>query len=286
MDLTNRIDRSSLPQYDLDQESLEDLTIESQVSPEPRAPNPSLDLPPTHPSITAQASVPVPPSQILQFRLLRTLGTKETTIELLIEDSGRPQLIMVAKRIPTLLPSYRIYTVVESSGSPTLELVGGVSSYSLGTAFRVFESTKESDSPIEIATVSYKSNILGRNGPRKITVYIPGMTNELTRIPIATTLESLEVLKSSGNENIIQLQNKIPQWNEETQSFVLNFNGRVAAASVKNFQIVHERDLELITLQFGRVSENVFSMDVRYPFSILQAFGIVLTSFVTKFACE
>jgi hypothetical protein len=28
----------------------------------------------------------------------------------------------------------------------------------------------------------------------------------------------------------------------ETQSFVLNFNGRVTQASVKNFQIVHDND--------------------------------------------
>jgi hypothetical protein len=28
----------------------------------------------------------------------------------------------------------------------------------------------------------------------------------------------------------------------ESQSFVLNFNGRVTQASVKNFQIVHDND--------------------------------------------
>lgn len=33
--------------------------------------------------------------------------------------------------------------------------------------------------------------------------------------------------------------NKSPSWNEQTQSYVLNFHGRVTQASVKNFQIIH-----------------------------------------------
>ena len=60
-------------------------------------------------------------------------------------------------------------------------------------------------------------------------------------------------LSRSGNtDEITTLYNKSPQWNEESQSFVLNFNGRVTLASVKNFQIVHDHDLDYIALQFGR----------------------------------
>ena len=45
--------------------------------------------------------------------------------------------------------------------------------------------------------------------------------------------------------DIVELHNKTPIWNEETQSYVLNFHGRVTQASVKNFQIVHSNDGEL-----------------------------------------
>lgn len=45
-------------------------------------------------------------------------------------------------------------------------------------------------------------------------------------------------------ENLIELHNKTPVWNEETASHVLNFNGRVTQASIKNFQIVHSKDRE------------------------------------------
>lgn len=43
-------------------------------------------------------------------------------------------------------------------------------------------------------------------------------------------------------ENLIELHNKAPVWNDDTQSYVLNFHGRVTQASVKNFQIVHSND--------------------------------------------
>ena len=42
--------------------------------------------------------------------------------------------------------------------------------------------------------------------------------------------------------DLIDLGNKSPIWNEETQSYVLNFHGRVTQASVKNFQVVHKND--------------------------------------------
>ena len=43
-------------------------------------------------------------------------------------------------------------------------------------------------------------------------------------------------------DNLIELHNKTPTWNDDTQSYVLNFHGRVTQASVKNFQIVHDSD--------------------------------------------
>jgi hypothetical protein len=39
-------------------------------------------------------------------------------------------------------------------------------------------------------------------------------------------------------------------------------------------------------MQFGRVGVDTFTMDFQYPLSALQAFGIALTSFDPKLACE
>lgn len=93
-------------------------------------------------------------------------------------------------------------------------------------------------------------------------------------------------LLSQNMDNIVELHNKTPVWNDETQSYVLNFHGRVTQASVKNFQLVHDSDPEYIVMQFGRTSEDVFTMDYRYPLCAMQAFAIALSSFDGKIACE
>nr|CAD7438579.1 unnamed protein product [Timema bartmani] len=43
---------------------------------------------------------------------------------------------------------------------------------------------------------------------------------------------------------------------------------------------------EYIVMQFGRVAEDVFTMDYRYPLCAVQAFAIALSSFDSKLACE
>lgn len=90
-----------------------------------------------------------------------------------------------------------------------------------------------------------------------------------------------------GNFNNMQIfYNKPPKWNEHVQAFVLNFNGRVDKASVKNFQLIDDKDENKIYLQFGRVGDQMFNLDFQWPFSPLLAFSIALTSFDNKFACE
>ena len=44
--------------------------------------------------------------------------------------------------------------------------------------------------------------------------------------------------------------------------------------------------VDYIVMQFGRVSDEVFTMDFSYPLCALQAFGIALSSFDSKLACE
>lgn len=51
-----------------------------------------------------------------------------------------------------------------------------------------------------------------------------------------------ECWRAKRMDNMIELHNKTPTWNDDSQSYVLNFHGRVTQASVKNFQIVHDSD--------------------------------------------
>ena len=88
--------------------------------------------------------------------------------------------------------------------------------------------------------------------------------------------------------------NKKPSWNKNLGAYTLNFNGRVTEASVKNFQMQLEPEGESgiggegarVVLQFGKIHEDVFTMDFQWPFSALQAFAVCLSSFDSKLACE
>ena len=44
--------------------------------------------------------------------------------------------------------------------------------------------------------------------------------------------------------------------------------------------------VDYIIMQFGRVAEDVFTMDYSYPMCAIQAFAVALSSFDGKLACE
>lgn len=108
-----------------------------------------------------------------------------------------------------------------------------------------------------------------------------------TSLPIDTGSESiLDLIKDRNFRDLKYLINKPPRWNEQVGAYVLNFNGRVTMASVKNFQLVDPEEQNVVVLQFGRVGKDEFTMDVQYPMSPYQAFAITLSSFDSKIACD
>ncbi|KAG9509178.1 Tubby-related protein 3 [Fragariocoptes setiger] len=97
----------------------------------------------------------------------------------------------------------------------------------------------------KVASISYETNVLGFKGPRKMTILIPDarlysktMKSHDNNLPVDIDFE--EILKTGQVVDfpLIQLKNKTPSWNLESQSYVLNFHGRVTQASVKNFQLI------------------------------------------------
>ncbi|KAG0366422.1 hypothetical protein BGZ54_005381, partial [Gamsiella multidivaricata] len=126
-------------------------------------------------------------------------------------------------------------------------------------------------------------------GPRKMTILMNTMTadGEIVEKRPTQIKDTLIGRMTDGDmSDLLVLRNKSPQWNDDTNSFVLNFGGRVSLASVKNFQIVHDNDLDYIIMQFGRTSQDNFTMDCQYPMTPFQAFAFALTSFDAKLACE
>jgi len=140
----------------------------------------------------------------------------------------------------------------------------------------------------EVGQVSYKYNLLKSRGPRR-------MYCSLECPSAQDTWENSLKTKFRRPIGPTTLRNKAPRWHEHLQCWCLNFHGRVTVASVKNFQLVASADPsdpagtvdeETVLLQFGKVDDDMFTMDYRQPLSAFQAFAISLSSFGTKLACE
>ncbi|KAJ3180959.1 hypothetical protein HDU87_001607 [Geranomyces variabilis] len=253
---------------------------------------------------------PIPMGQKLLCRIVRRKDGVEKLYpryELYIEDPDNSHVFLLsARKKKKSSSSYYVITTTRLTGRDDSDgMVAKVRSNFVGTAFTIYGGRNEDATPgtpqssprlgrnkrmrEELGMVLYDPNLLGFKGPRKMTVVLPSMTRDGNRVPLnpIDDKDSLSGRLRNGNDReILKLHNKAPQWNDETQSFVLNFNGRVTLASVKNFQIVHDNDLDYIILQFGRVSDDTFTVDFQYPMSCVQAFAIALTSFDAKLLCE
>lgn len=86
--------------------------------------------------------------------------------------------------------------------------------------------------------------------------------------------------------NGLELINKKPFFSPETNSYALEFNGRVTMPSVRNFQIIHPLEPTFITLTFGKESDKVYILDYSNPWCILMAFSVGLTALDYKIGCD
>jgi len=82
-----------------------------------------------------------------------------------------------------------------------------------------------------------------------------------------------------GGEQMVQrLVTKMPVWNDEVESLVLDFKGRQVQASAKNFQLVLEDNPKYLACQYCKIGANTFSLDFRHPMSVIQAFSSSLAT--------
>jgi len=190
--------------------------------------------------------------------------------------------------------TYLISTDEKDLSRKSDNYTGKVKSNFVGTMFTMYDSggnpTRLQDGQevrTELGIVQYDRNVLGTNGPRKMQVFLPPTDKRGQReVMQPTRIEDCMASRAGKDNTFIKLMNKTPRWNESLGAFCLNFQGRVTVASVKNFQLVDERDQDRIVLQFGKCDDDTFTMDYSYPLCALQAFAICLTSFDHKLACE
>uniref|UniRef100_A0A7S2G0K3 Tubby C-terminal domain-containing protein n=1 Tax=Haptolina brevifila TaxID=156173 RepID=A0A7S2G0K3_9EUKA len=225
------------------------------------------------------------------------------TYEVYLKD-GEQFLLSARRRKKQKQSNYKVSLDRDDLSRHSSNYFGKLKSNFMGTEFQMYDnginpeklSEAQRDGTHvqvrqELATVLYKQNVLGSRGPRKMKVMVPNVDENGQRVCLRPTDPSesmLERYKAAKNDNDVQiLKNKQPKWNDQVGAYVLNFNGRVTRASVKNFQLCNvARDPDHVVMQFGRVGKDAFTMDYQWPLCGLQAFGIALSSFDYKIACE
>jgi len=231
------------------------------------------------------------------------LGRLFPTYEIYLKD-GDQFLLAARKRKKNKSSNYLISLDKDDLARQSGNFFGKLRSNFIGTEFVLYDKgtnpekldDAQKDSALiqarqELGTVLYKQNVLGSRGPRKMKVMVPRIDGEGQRTmlrPQNNQESMLERYKAAKNDaDVMILKNKPPKWNDQVGAYVLNFNGRVTRASVKNFQLCDlKEEPDTVIMQFGRVGKDAFTMDFQYPLCALQAFGIALSSFDYKIACE
>lgn len=95
-----------------------------------------------------------------------------------------------------------------------------------------------------------------------------------------------KLYKTEQKDRIEILKNKNPEYDNENKIYWLDFKGRVAHPSVKNFQLVRKGFEDQVVLQFGKVQDGFYHMDYSWPLTAVQAMGICLSSLDHKLACD
>jgi tubby-related protein 1 len=182
------------------------------------------------------------------------LGRLFPTYEIYLKD-GDQFLLAARKRKKNKSSNYLISLDKDDLARQSGNFFGKLRSNFIGTEFVLYDkgtnpekldqAQKESalvQARQEMGTVLYKQNVLGSRGPRKMKVMVPrideGTGQRKVLRPQSTSESMLERYKAAKNDaDVMILKNKPPKWNDQVGAYVLNFNGRVTRASVKNFQL-------------------------------------------------
>ncbi|EQC34140.1 hypothetical protein SDRG_08349 [Saprolegnia diclina VS20] len=225
---------------------------------------------------------PSPTQALVMQCYIRTRGSGN--YELYTQDTDVLLCTAVRRRQLDMSVTFSIYAA--NAAPAEANAIARLERNFVGSQYTVLNTTEEV--PSELGAVQYAATF-GKT-PRQMRVALPLVheagnnddvpTFEVERyVPTGRDDSMLSQIERPDASRAISLINKPPVWIESLEAYCLDFGGRVAAASVKNFLLSHPDDMDKTMMLFGRTSDRqVYSMDYRHPFSPVQAFAIALSS--------
>jgi len=131
----------------------------------------------------------------------------------------------------------------------------------------------------QVAFTSHSRRPIGDGIFNCMDVIVPGLFSDGSRVVWCPLLGKGDLAQPPEDSLEVQrLVTKKPQWNDHAESLVLDFKGRNIISSAKNFQLALQQKPEHVICQFGKIGASTFSLDFRYPLSVIQAFAIAMTT--------
>mmetsp|Transcript_16639 Transcript_16639/g.46051 ORF Transcript_16639/g.46051 Transcript_16639/m.46051 type:complete len:305 (+) Transcript_16639:49-963(+) len=131
----------------------------------------------------------------------------------------------------------------------------------------------------QVAVIKHARRPVGDGIFNCMEVLVPGLYSDGSRVVWCPLLGRGDLAAPGEDSDEAQrLITKKPTWNDEVESLVLDFKGRNILSSAKNFQLALSQKPEHTICQYGKIGPMTFSLDFKYPLSVIQAFGISLTT--------
>lgn len=242
-------------------------------------------------------------SEHVQCTIVRDRSTLEgrlyPTYELILDDNKK--VIMIARKMNMNRTSnYHLFDMTRGAAGAKLSkksgnYLGKLRAKNINRTGYVL-LTKNRVEKEEIAAVAFDrlglfDQLKEGSQPRKMTVVVPMLDEHDVPKPnkVCETFGGLgggsslyDYIHSAGSppepeSKMHTFESKDPFF--ENGNYRLNFKGRVLVASVKNFQLVSELDVDDIICQFGKVGEDRFHLDFKAPLNAFQAFALALCQF-------
>jgi len=83
-------------------------------------------------------------------------------------------------------------------------------------------------------------------------------------------------LKNIETNKIITIQNRLPIWDNYRDLYILDFKNLVTQASIKNTILIDDDENELLI--FGKIANNLYSLNIKYPLSLIHGICMCITS--------
>ncbi|GFR52500.1 hypothetical protein Agub_g15074 [Astrephomene gubernaculifera] len=224
-------------------------------------------------------------------------------------ESGDTFLMAARKRKKSKASNFVLSTSLGELGRDSEHVVAKLRANFVGTEYSLVSRAAAGQQGGRIAppsdtfaredlAVHYKQTALAsKGGPRVMLVATP--LPEANWAPCASDgSDSLASCLDAARRHelaprlerqLCMLATRPPEWDPAAKSYTLDFQGRVRASSVKNFQLVHwdhntDRKGSDLVLQFGKMNKGSedFALDFTYPLNLQKAFGIALASTDSK----